>query len=114
MCAQFQSMVQLAEPQLPRRSSKSSVAASRCRCGMTLLEVLTASALFALLLGGMTSSVFLARMTAYEAGDDSTSASDVSGALFWMSQDIGEAVSIEQASEDRLAITVPDRDGDGA
>jgi hypothetical protein len=53
-------------------------------------------------------------MTAYEAGDDSTTASDVSGALFWMSQDIGEAVSIEQASEDRLAITVPDRDGDGA
>jgi hypothetical protein len=30
-----------------------------------------------------------------------------------MSQDIGEAVSIEQAAADRLAITVPDRDGDG-
>jgi hypothetical protein len=81
---------------------------------MTLLEVLTASALFALLLGGMASSVYLARMTAYEAGDNSTSTSEASSALFWMSQDIGEAVSIEQATEDRLAITVPDRDGDGA
>lgn len=81
---------------------------------MTLLEVLTASALFALLLGGMASSVFLARMTAYEAGDNSTTASDISAAFFWMSQDIAEAVSIEHATVDRLAITVPDRDGDGS
>jgi hypothetical protein len=81
---------------------------------MTLLEVLTASALFALLLGGMASSIFLARMTAYEAGDDTTTASAVSNALFWISQDVGEAISIEQATVDRLAVTVPDRDGDGA
>jgi len=78
------------------------------------LEVLTASALFALLLGGMASSVYLARRTAYEASDGTTTANDVSSALFWMSQEIGEAVSIEQAAADRLTITVPDRDSDGA
>ena len=81
---------------------------------MTLLEVLTASALFALLLSGMASSVYLARMTAYQSGEGSTTASDVSQAFFWLSQDIAEAVSIEHASVDRLAITVPDRDGDGS
>jgi hypothetical protein len=80
---------------------------------MTLLEVLTASALFALLLGGMASSVYLARMTAYEAGHNSTTASDISAAFLWMSQDIAEAVSIEQATDDQLAITVLDRDSDG-
>ena len=83
------------------------------RRGITLLEVLTASGLFALLLGGMASSVFLARKSAYEASAEPEATTAAASAFFWMSQDIGEAISITEATSERLGITVPDRDSDG-
>ncbi len=99
-------------PLQPARSKRRSRGVRRRR-GISLLEVMAASGLFALLLGGMASSVFLARKCAYEASAGSEITTAGASAFFWMSQDVGEAISVVEATADRLGITVPDRDGDG-
>lgn len=80
--------------------------------GYTLLELVVASASAAVLVGGLTSALFIASQTLDVSSGSLVQTRKANEALATITNDLQSALSLTELTDTAVTMTVPDRDGD--
>lgn len=83
------------------------------RRAFTLVELLIASAIMAILMIGMASSIRFVAEAADEGKNTASKMKDATGVLDLIMEDLGDALTFTERGPNAVACTVPDRNGDG-
>jgi len=82
------------------------------RCAFTLVEAVAAMAIMVVLLGGMSSAVFIASRAIDDGTDPATITGDATQVVATITDDLTFALSFRELTSTAVTFTVPDRDGD--
>jgi len=83
------------------------------RSAFTLIEAVAAMAIMVVLLGGMSSAVFIAARAIDDGQAPATLTADAADVVAMVSADLTFAIEFRELTTTAVTITVPDRDGDG-
>jgi prepilin-type N-terminal cleavage/methylation domain-containing protein len=86
----------------------------RCRRGLTLIELLVAICIVAILMAGLGSAVLIAGHAVDGGGGPAARFSDAAQAVHRITADLAYATSVPERTDRAVTFTLPDRNGDGA